>query len=90
MEITPLRLTVTQAAKALNMSRAKAYRRIAEGVLQAHRDGGQTFVSRAALDRYIAALEHRCQAEEPTAPVLGRYEYGDIPMNPRRQRAGNA
>lgn len=80
----PLRLTVAEAARALHMSRAKTYRRIADGSLRAHRDGGQTFVSRSALVAYIAALEAAGETADETAttPTRGRYEYGTV-RNPR-------
>jgi excisionase family DNA binding protein len=52
----PLRVTITQAARALQVSRSHIYRRIASGDLQVQKDGSRTFITIPALCAYIDSL----------------------------------
>ena len=55
--VTPLRVSVPHAMKALGLSRTTFYQRIADGKLKAHKDGNRTFISNAEMARYVAACE---------------------------------
>ena len=55
--IPPSRLTVEQAAQALNCSRAFLYLRIRAGDIRAQRDGRRRYVSVAEISRYVAARD---------------------------------
>lgn len=48
------RLTIREAALALNMSVATLYRRVADGSLKLEKDVGRVFVSGAEVERYRA------------------------------------
>jgi excisionase family DNA binding protein len=74
--MSPLRVTVAQAAAALSISQAYAYRIIDNGKLKAVIDGGRRYVLVEELQRYIAALE----VVEPTyATPLARKPTGRPP-----------
>jgi excisionase family DNA binding protein len=54
-DITPLAVSVEQAAKLAGVSRALAYREIKDGKLKAHKLAGRTVVRIADVEAWIAA-----------------------------------
>jgi excisionase family DNA binding protein len=54
--IPPLRLEISEAAKALRMSRALLYRRIKAGEIITQKDGRRAFITEAELRRYVDRL----------------------------------
>ena len=54
-ELPPLRFEVAEAARLLRMSRAQLYNRMKEGLIMAQKDGVRTYITRAELERYVAA-----------------------------------
>ena len=50
-----LRFEVFEAAQILRMSRAQLYHRIQEGAITPQKDGARTYITRAELERYVAA-----------------------------------
>lgn len=73
------RLTVREAAHALNMSVATLYRRVADGSLKLEKDVGRRFVSGAEVERY---------REKNLADLFGRVLLGDAKVLLRALRVG--
>ena len=55
--LSPLRLSLDQAAQMLNTSRAVIYCRIRDGALRAHKDGRRTYLSLVEVKRYAKRME---------------------------------
>lgn len=71
MDQEPLRLDIEEAADALRISRALLYRRIKDGELRSHKDGGRTYIALAELRRYAdskAASQHAAPAHGDGTP----------------------
>jgi helix-turn-helix protein len=58
-----LRFEVIEAAQILRMSRAQLYNRINDGSIHPQKDGARTYITRAELERYVAA----CSAVQAAA-----------------------
>jgi hypothetical protein len=52
-----LRFEIPEAAHILRMSRAQLYIRIGEGTIKPQKDGCRTYITRAEIERYVAACE---------------------------------
>lgn len=62
----PLLLTFAQAAERLNRGVRTVERRVADGLLPAVREGGQTMIRTVDLDAYVASLP---RVDVPTAAI---------------------
>ena len=56
-EVSPLRYEISEAARALRISRALLYRRIQAGEIAVQRDGRRSFITARELERYVAERE---------------------------------
>lgn len=54
--ISPLCLSLTDAATTLGLSKSRLYELLGEGVLAARKIGGKTVILTAELQRYVAEL----------------------------------
>ncbi len=52
-----LRFGIAEAAQMLRMSRAQLYVRISDGAIKPQKEGARTYITRAELDRYVAACK---------------------------------
>lgn len=55
--ISPMRLSIPEAAAALRCSRALLYKRIQAGALRVQKDGARSFITPGELARYVEELE---------------------------------
>lgn len=54
---TPARFSIPEACRITGLGRSALYDRIGRGLLRVVKDGHRTFISRAEIDRYLAACE---------------------------------
>ncbi len=78
--IPPLRLEITEAAKALRISRAHLYKRIRAGEIAAQKDGKRAFVTIAELERYVKSLDVGSQRELRGAEIGGAADLSARPL----------
>ncbi|PZR12713.1 MAG: hypothetical protein DI536_14140 [Archangium gephyra] len=69
--IAPLRLSVQEACIALGLSKTSLFERIKSGRLHASKDGGRTFITRAEIERYVAACESSTTKPQRSGFVVG-------------------
>ena len=62
-------LSPAEAAKYLSMGKTKLYAEINSGRLKAKRHGGQTVITKEALDEWIANLPDHMPADAPMLPI---------------------
>jgi hypothetical protein len=62
-----LRFEIPEASDILRMSRAQVYNRIAQGAINAQKDGARTYITLRELERYVASCEGRTTAEHAHA-----------------------
>jgi excisionase family DNA binding protein len=63
-------LSPTEAARYLNIGKTKLYAEINSGRLRAKRSGGQTLITKEALDDWIANLPDHKPADTPRAEMM--------------------
>jgi excisionase family DNA binding protein len=51
--LSPIRVSIAEAAALLRMSRAQLYNRINDGAIQSQKDGARTYITRSELERYV-------------------------------------
>ena len=73
-DLPQLCFTVTEAMEILHCGRTSLYARINGGVLRSFKVGGRRYISREAIEEYIAEMEARSQAGAGGhAPTKKRY-----------------
>ena len=63
-------LSPVEAARYLNIGKTKLYAEINSGRLKAKRSGGQTLITKEALDDWIASLPDHKPADTPGAEKM--------------------
>jgi excisionase family DNA binding protein len=63
-------LSPTEAARYLSIGKTKLYAEINGGRLKAKRSGGQTLITKEALDEWIAKLPDHKPADTPRAEMM--------------------